>query len=382
MKIRNVLTGLCVLLTFSFVLLAQKPGRQLVPKAADFVEVVNEEKPRPPALEVKFVLDMTLHQEAWEPFALRVNDDGAIHVFSGRDNTLIRFDASGHETLRKDFKRGQGPGEFGFFDPEFTRDGRLLVLDGRQRRLTAFDKDSKLLDVSKIGLWGDNFLLDSVANMYLMVMEFLPNTRDRQLLTLTKSSPEGKPLCRIHEYEWGLTRDSRGVYHGNAYRSQVKYQIDGRDNLWYVATDRYEIYVVSPEGKLIRTIVKKGDPRKLTQQEVDEFRENDSKNKTVTDLPDRVPPIANIFLIDPDLVLVMTFESRPEDGELIGDIFDRQGIFRARTHVPKYDGWDFLLAPSKPMALASGGYFYTIETSGDGNEMFVKRYKIVISKGS
>jgi hypothetical protein len=162
----------------------------------------------------------------------------------------------------------------------------------------------------------------------------------------------------------------------------VKYQIDGRDNLWYVATDRYEIYVVSPEGKLVRRIVKKGDPRKLTQQEVHEFKEDDSKNKTVTDLPDRVPPIANIFLIDPDLVLVMTFESRPEDGELIGDIFDRQGIFRARAHVPKYDGWDFLLAPSKPMALARGGYFYTIETSGDGDEMFVKRYKIVISKGS
>jgi|GEM_PF-2776754 len=46
----------------------------------------------------------------------------------------------------------------------------------------------------------------------------------------------------------------------------------------------------------------------------------------------------------------------------------------------KYDAWDFLMAPSKPSALARGGSFYTIETSEDGNEVFVKRYKITIGK--
>jgi len=45
---------------------------------------------------------------------------------------MTRFDAAGRETLRKDFKSGQGPGEFGFFDPCLANDGRLLVLDGRQ----------------------------------------------------------------------------------------------------------------------------------------------------------------------------------------------------------------------------------------------------------
>ena len=378
MKIWHASLAVCAILGSWSGLEAQKPGRQLVPKAAGFIEVINEEKPRPPALDVKFVLDMTLRQEAWNPFALRVDDQGAIHVFSGKENTLIRFDADGRETFRKDFKPGQGPGEFGFFDPEFTRDGRMLVLDGRQRRLTAFDKDFKLLGVSKVGLWGDNFRLDSAANMYLLVMEFLPNTRDRQLLALTKGSPEGNPLYRIHEYEWGLTRDSRGIYHGDAYRSQLKYQIDGRDNLWYVATDRYEIHVVSPDGKLVRRIVKKGDPRKLTEAEIDEFKAKDAKYKVITDLPERVPPIADIFLIDPDHVLVVTFESRPEDGELVGNIFDRQGIFRGRALVPKYDGWDFLLAPSKPTALALDGCFYTIETPEDGDEAFVRRYRIIM----
>jgi hypothetical protein len=381
MKKRSLsLAAIFVLPVIPFVLPAQKPGRQLVPKAPDFIEIVSDEKPVPPALEVRFVQDLSLREEAWTPFALRVNDDGAINVFSGKTNTLIRFDAAGREILRKDFRPGQGPGEFGFFDPEFARDGRLLVLDGRQRRLTAFDRDLKLLNIAKVDIWGDHFRLDSAGNMYLMVMDFLPHTRDRQLLALAKGSPEGKPLLRIHEYEWGLTWDG-GAYHGDAYRRQLKFQIDTRDNLWYASTDRYEIHIVSPEGKLVRTIVKKGEPRKLTDGEIGAFKANDAKFKTVTDIPDRVPPVADIFLLDPDLVLVVTFESLPDEATLVGDIFDRQGRFRGRTRVPKYDGWDFLLAPTKPMALARDGHFYTIETPGDGDEIFVRRYKIVVGKG-
>jgi hypothetical protein len=369
---------LAVLLTLS----AQKPGRQLVPKAADFVEVVNEETPAAPPLEIKFVPDLILRQEAWTPFALLVDDKGTINVFSGKEHTLIRFDADGRETLRRDFPSGQGPGEFGFFDPEFAADGRLLVLDGRQRRLTAFDKDFRLLGVSKVGLWGDNFRLDSAGNMYLMVMEFLPKTRDRQLLALTKGTPEGKPLQRVHEYEWGLTRDVRGAYHREAFQRQLKYQVDSGDRLWYVSTDRYEIHVVSPEGRLVRTIVKKGAPRKPAEEEIAEFKDANAKYKTVTDIPDRVPPIADIFLFDPDLMLVVTFESLPGDDTLVGDVFDRQGRYRGRARVPKYDGWDFLMAPSKPSALARGGRFYTIETAEDGDEISIKRYRIVTGEGS
>ena len=380
MKTRPVSAAVCVLLAFCSYLLAQKPGRQLVPKASDFVEATNEEHPQPPLLGVKFVLDLTLKQEGWAPHALLVDKEGAIHVFSGKDNTMTRFDANGRETLRKDFKSGQGPGEFGFFDPWFANDGRLLVLDGRQRRLTAFDKDFKLLGISRVDLWGDLFRLDSVSNMYLMVMKFLPNTRDRQLLVLTKCSPDGKPACEIHEYEWGLHRDGRGIFHGDAYRSQVKFQLDARDHLWYIATDRYEINVVSPEGKLARRIIKKSDPRKITDAEIAGFRPKDPQSRIVNDIPERVPPVADIFLLEQDYVLVITFESLGDDRELVGDVFDGQGIFRARARVPKYDGWNFLLAPSKPMALARGGFFYTVDTPEDGDETLVKRYRIILSR--
>ena len=375
------ITAICIFLAFFSTLPAQKPGRSLLPKASDFVEVVNEELPRPPLLEVRFVLDLTLKQEAWTPHALRVDKDGNMYVFSGKENAMTRYDASGRQTLHKDFKSGQGPGEFGFFDPWLKDDGGLLVLDGRQRRLTAFDGDFKLLGVSRLGFWGDLFRLDGAGNMVLMMMKFLPHTRDRQGLVLAKCSPEGKPLFEIHEYEWGLTRDGRGIFHGDAFRSQVKFQIDERDNIWYAATDRYEINVISPDGKLVRRIMKKGEPRKLTAREIEDFRPKDPKSMVVTDIPERVPPLVDLFLLDPGYMLAVTHESRPDEASLIGDVFDAAGVYRGRTIVPKYDGWDFLIAPSQPLAMARNGYFYTVETPGDGDETVVKRYKIVFGKG-
>lgn len=366
---------------FAIALLAgQKSGRQIVPQAADFVEIINDEQPRPPLVDVKFVPDLTLKQPAWEPYCLLVDGGGNLCVFSGKENTLIKFDPAGQEVLRRDFKSGQGPGEFGFFDPWFAADGRLIVLDGRQRRVTAFDKDFRLLAVSRIDLWGDILRLDSASNLYMLVMKFLPTTRDRQLLVLTKCTAEGKPVHEVYEYEWGVRRDTQGFYHSDAYRAQVKFQIDPHDVLWYVVTDRYEINAVSPEGKLVRRIIKRGQPRKLTSAEIEGLKPKDPNSRMITDIPDRVAPIANFFLLADGSILAVTFESREGDKELVGDVFDNQGILRGRTRVPKYDGWDGLLAPRKPAALVSGGLFYTIETPDDGSDAMVKRYRIVMTK--
>ena len=375
---RRFVSGVVLLSCAFFV--AQQGGRQIIPKAADFVEIINEPRPRPPLVDVKFVLDLTLKQPGWQPYSLLVDKADNLYVISGKENTLTKFDAAGREIFRKDFKSGQGPGEFGFFDPWFASDGRLIVLDGRQRRVTTFDKDFQFLSVSRINLWGDILRLDSGSNMYLLVMTFLPNTRDRQLLTLTKCTPEGKPIHEIYEYEWGVRRDGRGIYHSDPYRTQVKYQVDSHDCLWYAVTDRYEINVVSPDGRLIRRISKTDQPRKLTPAEIAGFKPKDPNSRVLNDVPDRVPPVANLFLLEDGRVLVITFESREGDIELIGDVFDNQGIFRARVNVPKYDGWDGLLAPRKPAALASKGFFYTIETPDDGGDPVVKRYKIVMTK--
>ena len=72
-------------------------------------------------------------------------------------------------------------------------------------------------------------------------------------------------------------------------------------------------------------------------------------------------------------------ESMEEDGFLIGDVFDGEGIYRARVHVPKYDRWNFLLAPSKGKAVYKNGYFYSIESDETEEKFWVKRYKVAFS---
>jgi hypothetical protein len=158
----------------------------------------------------------------------------------------------------------------------------------------------------------------------------------------------------------------------------VKFQIDARDQVWYVATDRYEINVVTPEGTLVRRIIKKGAPRKLTEAEIEGFRPKDPKSMVVTDIPERVPPLVDLFLLEQGILVAVTRESLPGDKKLVGDIFDASGVFRGRARVPKYDAWDFSMAPSQSLALAQGGFFYTVETPEDGDETVVRRYRIEV----
>jgi hypothetical protein len=281
-------------------------------KTADtFIEVTNEAQPEPPFLDIEFTEDLVIPQGAGWPTQLFIDNQANIHVFLGKEHLLRRYDRSGEKNLEKVLPKGQAPGEFKFFDPCFSRDGRLFVVDESQRRLTIMDRGLENPNISKLEFWGGVFRLDSKNRMHFITMEFLPNTTDRQRLILSKYTPEGRPLLKIHEYEWGDRQDSSGIYHTNPYRSQLRYKIDSQDNVHYMMTDRYEINQISTNGLLIRTIIKKGKPRKLTQEEIDGFKPNRPNARSVTDLPERVPPIADLFLLDDGSLLVITFESLP-----------------------------------------------------------------------
>ena len=100
----------------------------------------------------------------------------------------------------------------------------------------------------------------------------------------------------------------------------------------------------------------------------------------MTDIPKNVPYVADLFILDNDYLLVVTFESRDEDEFLLGDVFDNKGIYRARVQIPKYYRWNFLLAPSKSGAIYKNGYFCTIESDKYEENFWVKRYIIKIGQ--
>jgi len=327
---------------------------------------------------IAFKEDLRLTQADWFPYRLNVDAEGNIYVLSGKERTLIVFDPSGRERSRRQITKGQGPGEFSDFDFVFDKTGRLFAADWAQRRLTIFDKDFRIEKIEKLNLYGDEFLMDSKGQRYFLAYQLLEKTRERNRVVLTRCDPNGKILKEIASYEWGPRRRADGTFEEDLYRKQLKYTIDAKDSVYYAFSNKYEVFVVSPEGDPVRTIRKDAKTRKVTKEDIDQLLPpSSSKLPWKHIIPEHVPPIAGLFPLKDNYLLVVTFEKAGQDLALAGDLFDGGGRFVATVPVPKYYYWDFLLAPQKSRALVRGDYFYSIEADADEENFWVKRYKIV-----
>jgi hypothetical protein len=355
-----------------------------VRETKDTAVVTNEDKTQGPPLFLRFEDDLSISQEAWTPWDLFVDDEDNIFVFAGREWILKKFDSRGAEVSSKPFRKGQRPGEFQMIDADFTAAGLLTVYDGPQRRLTILNKNYEVLKIQKMGFWGLVFELDSKRNMVFLDIRFLPTTRDQNRLVLTKHAPSGEILFEMAEYLWGPIFDRlKGKYKDELFRPQLKYAIDSRDNIYYAMSDKYEIHVVSPEGNLIKKIIKKGASRKVTQKDIDQkmaFYPPSSRARYEIVVPEHMPRIAGLFILENGYLLVITFESALEAKSLVGDVFDEKGIYRARVEVPVYAGWDDLVQPRKGWARSKNNRFYTIESDEAGENYFIKRYKMIWGK--
>lgn len=372
---------LLLFIMFTAVPSCQKSGIEeavSIEVSEDIIDVVNENQPNSLKFRLEFNEELSLYKKEWWPIALLIDKQGNIFVETGPENILLKFSPQGEEIGKKVFPQGQAPGEFNGFDPCLSDDGNLYIADWSQRRLTVFDTHFKMMGVSKLKLYGFIFRLDSENNMYFLSIERIPNTTDRQKLVLTKCSPSGIPLLRFHAYEWGQTRDSNGVYHSDAYRTQLRYKIDRGNNVYFATTDKYEINKISPEGKVVKRISKKGKTRKLSKEERESFQPENPNPRFVTDVPENVPYIADLFILDEDFLLIVTFESDKNEDYLLGDVFDNLGVYMTSVEIPKYSRWDYLMAPCKIGAVCKNGYFYTIESDENEDHFWVKRYKIII----
>ena len=327
---------------------------------------------------IAFKEDLRLTQADWLPYRLNVDAEGNIYVLSGKEQTFIVFDPSGRERSRRQIAKGQGPGEFSDFEFVFDKSGRLFAADWAQRRLTVFDKNFRIEKIEKLNLYGDQFLMDSKGQRYFLAYQILEKTRERNRVVLTRCGPNGKILKEIASYEWGPRRRGDGTYETDLYRIQLKYALDPQDNVYYAFSNKYEVFVVSPDGDPVRTIKKDGKTRKVTKEDIDPLLpSSSSKSPYKYIIPERVPSIAGIFPLKDNYLLVVTFEKAGQDMALAGDLFDGGGRLVATVSIPKYYYWDFLLAPQKSRALVRGDYFYSIEADADEEKFWVKRYKIV-----
>jgi len=350
-------------------------GRQNAP-----LIVVNEKWPVPPKIALSFEHDLVISEDGWDPVGLFLDNSGNICVISG--NALFKFDSAGRNILRKEFRKGQGPGEFRGMDPAFAADGRIFIFDTMQHRITILDERLEPAKILKLGFFGSLLQLDSQNRMYCLMMKALPGTTDVSRLVLTQYSDSGKFLKEFAECRAGAKPDFQDVRHLAYFGPQLRYRIGPEDRVYYALTDRYEIAVASPDGTPLRKITKTGTTRKITEKERKKYvpEPQDKRRLTVIDLPERMPPIADFFLLDDGFLLVVTFENGEDDPFLAGDLFDDKGILQAQVQVPKYKAWDWLFFPTKSLAAWKDNRFYTIETDPTEENPRVVRYKAVWKK--
>lgn len=329
---------------------------------------------------VTFKEDLSITQEGWFPFQIYVDHEKNIYVLSAhsrKEQTFIKFDHQGKEISRRQIIEGQGPGEFQSFDPVFTQGGRVFVADWPQRRLTIMDRSFKIEKIAKLDLYGDCFNLDSKGNMYFLTYK-AAKMRSQNRVVLVKCDPSGRILKEYAGYEWGPREKGDGTYEDDLFRTQMKYALDRKDNLYYVLSNKYEIQVIDPDGLASRKITRDIKPRRVTQQDLDKrLPDKTSRVRYKYIIPDHAPFIADLFPLPNDYLLIITFEKSDGITFLAGDLINNDGNFVVGVKVPKYYNWDFLLAPARSKALCLGDDFYAIESDADEEKFWIKRYRII-----
>ncbi|MBC8359502.1 MAG: 6-bladed beta-propeller [Candidatus Aminicenantes bacterium] len=255
-----------------------------------------------------------------------VDDDGNIYMLDGEEKKVKVFDREG-KFIREFGKQGQGPGEFSLpILIQFSNKGELVVEDPLNARIAFFTTEGKFLkNLSTAKALGLALIFfDSQGNIIGQQVVPAGNKLTRDCI---KYDSELKPLFTF------ASMDNTSLLQGkiNPFRIVIFYQLGKNDVILYSNPEEYEITVVNSEGELIKRILKKYDPVKVTEEDKKEFF--DSLPSAAAPVKDRIefpnyyPAYQNFLLDEQGRMFVRTYEKGKEKGEFYIDVFDAEGMY-------------------------------------------------------
>ncbi len=262
--------------------------------------------------------------------SMDVDNDGNIYVLDGKEKKIKVFDSAG-KFVKKFGEEGQGPGELNLpVSLQVTPAREIVIGDASNQKLMFFSLEGRFLREMSTAM--------KARGLVLPLFDSQGNIIGQQIV-----QAEGKIIREVRKYDRELNSlftmasvDITGVIQGkiDPFRMVFSYQF-GKDNIIYCSDlDKYEIKVFSPEGKLIKRILKDYDPVKLTEKDKEEFfgrmPEIDPQAKERIKFSDVFPAYQNFTMDEQWRLFVRTFEKGTGKREYYLDVFDEEGKYIAK----------------------------------------------------
>jgi hypothetical protein len=286
---------------------------------------------------------------------IEVDGQNRVYVLDSKASHIKIFDESG-EYVRTIGKQGQGPEEFSRpYGMSLIGPDLIAVEDMGTRMIKFFDLDGhyvKSLITAKMRMFAratfssQGYILGIVPTM----------DPDNPFYELIKFDSD---LNRIKVLRTCPLPSPRGL---DPFLPVFYFQLDRNDNIVYGFPKNYEIEILSPEGELLKKIVKDYDPVELTEEEKEEERKNHPPEIKLI-FSAHYPPFRLFWCDDEGRIIVQARERR--DGRLgyVYDVFDQQGRYIVKFNLD-----------ATPM-LWRRGKMYAVAENEEGFQS-VKRYMV------
>lgn len=261
-----------------------------------------------------------------------IDSEGNIYFFEANreGNLIFKFDRQGH--FVKSFgRKGRGPEEIQYivWKGIDNRDN-LFISDNGNQKILFFTKEGEF--IKEIRYPPNVRLLYPLSNgNYFGLWDKYPpsSSKDMYIWAFSLYDSEFKEIKLL---------DSQNVYDLNTQgiRGIVSRPFTARKithkNIYLVCEDRgYELLKYDLEGNLIQEIRKEYQPIKVSDQVMQERKEQYEKYGMKIWFPKSWPPMGDFFLDDDGRIFVMTFEKGENTNENIFDIFNAEGIYIGKT---------------------------------------------------
>jgi len=291
---------------------------------------------------------------------IAVDDEENIYILDSKQAHIKTFNRDG-EYLKSIGRKGQGPGELQYpVNLTISPMNEILVND-YARCLSIFSIDGNFLRAVSLTTMRmiSKPKADSRGNIVASYMVF----GEEALLVLKKFNSDLEEMYAIFSTEV-LKYPYLNPYYPHCY-----WEITKDDNIIWGFPTKYELQVLSPEGNLIKRIVKDYKPVKITNEEKETLI--NEKMGGYENIPPEVKiqwdefHNAFIYLTVDDFgrIFVRTFEKVIEGNDYYYDVFNSEGKYIAKIPLK-----------ARPRVWKKNK-LYTIEEDEEGYQ-YVKRYKV------